>query len=169
VKLPLEYDSRRKHNASRSVHCLIIHAFIGDCPYRGMRIGDRVPSPKSFSHSVLVQIHSEIFIVPNNCGAMQFPVGKLAETLEGMMFVLRFELTEPLSHRIDAFSFIVGRNIVYYSSLILKGGRHCRISFLEHPNLHVGCRLDAKRMISTSLCCARRSLWRLLLLFFFIY
>ena len=107
VKLPLEYDSRGKHNASRSVHCLIIHAFIGDCPYRGMRIGDRVPSPQSFSHSVLVQIHSEIFIVPNNCGAMQFPVGKLAETLEGMMFVLRFELTEPLSHRIDAFSFIV--------------------------------------------------------------
>ena len=82
---------------------------------------------------------------------MQFPIGKLAEALEGMMFVLRFELTEPLSHRIDTFSFIVGRNVVNYSSLILKGGRHCRISVLEHPHLHVGCRLYAKSIISTSL------------------
>jgi len=87
VKHPLEYVSRSKFNASLSVHSLVIHALIGDGPYVGMRVGDSEPSPETFSVSVLVGIHSEIPLVPDNCGAMQFPVGKLSETLEEMLIV----------------------------------------------------------------------------------
>jgi hypothetical protein len=60
MKFPLEYVSRGKQNSSLSVHLLIIHTVIGDIPYRGMRICDRVPSPVTNSLSVLVGIHSEI-------------------------------------------------------------------------------------------------------------
>ena len=71
-----------------------------------MRVSDSVPPPETFSFSELESTHSEIRLVPDNCGAMQFSIRKLAEALKGMLFVLRFELSEPLRYLIDNFSFI---------------------------------------------------------------
>ena len=88
VKLPLEYVSACLHHASLSVHHLVIHALRGDIPYLAKRIRDSVSSPVTLSLPVLVGVDLEASLVPNCCGAMQFPVRKLAEAIEGLLFVL---------------------------------------------------------------------------------
>jgi hypothetical protein len=52
-----------------------------------MLIGDSVSSSITFSLSVVVGINLQVIIVPDSCGAMQFPVGKLAETIERMLLI----------------------------------------------------------------------------------
>ena len=104
-----------------------------------MLVGYNVPSSKTLSLSELVSMHSEIPLVPHNCGAMQFPIGKLAEALEGITFVLRFELAKPLGNLIDNFSFILYFYIWYNLSLIWIGGGYKYLPLLENTRLHIFC------------------------------
>ena len=87
MKYPLENVSRGLHHASLPVHHLIIHALRGDIPDLGIRIGDCVSSSITFSLSMVVGIYLEASIVPKNCGAMQVPVRKLAETIEAILLI----------------------------------------------------------------------------------
>ena len=87
MKFSLENVSRDQKYATLSMHRLIMHALRGNIPYLCMLIGDSVSSSITFSLSVVVGINLQVIIVPDSCGAMQFPVGKLTETIEGMLLI----------------------------------------------------------------------------------